>query len=67
MVIKPYTRLYVDDFLLMSPSNEKSLGVVKYNKYNLRSKLDFKLADWWTVGNNTSYVISDYNSPKLFR
>lgn len=38
-------------------------GTDKYNKYNLRSKLDFKLADWWTVGNNTSYVISDYNSP----
>ena len=39
-------------------------GTDKYNKYNLRSKLDFKITDWWKIGNNTSYVISDYNSPE---
>jgi len=38
-------------------------GTDKYNRYNLRSKLDFKLTDWWTLGNNTSFVNSDYNSP----
>ena len=38
-------------------------GTDKYNRYNLRSKLDFKLADWWHVANNTSYVTSDYDSP----
>ncbi len=38
-------------------------GTDKFNRYNLRSKLDFKLADWWTIGNNSSYVTSDYNSP----
>ncbi|MBC8617070.1 TonB-dependent receptor [Parabacteroides faecis] len=38
-------------------------GTDKYNRYNLRSKLDFKLTDWWTLGNNTSFVNSDYDSP----
>lgn len=38
-------------------------GTDKFNRYNLRSKLDFKLADWWTIGNNTSFVTSDYDSP----
>lgn len=38
-------------------------GTDKYNRYNLRSKLDFKLTDWWTLGNNTSFVNSDYNAP----
>lgn len=38
-------------------------GTDKFNRYNLRSKLDFKLTDWWTIGNNTSFVTSDYNSP----
>lgn len=39
-------------------------GTDKFNKYNLRSKLNFKITDWWTVGNNTSYVVSDYDSPE---
>ncbi|MCM0721715.1 TonB-dependent receptor [Parabacteroides sp. W1-Q-101] len=38
-------------------------GTDKYNKYNLRSKMDFKVTDWWTFGNNTSFVNSDYDSP----
>lgn len=38
-------------------------GTDKFNRYNLRSKLDFQLTDWWSVGNNTSYVTSDYDSP----
>lgn len=38
-------------------------GTDKYNRYNLRSKMDLKLTDWWTIGNNTSYMTSDYDSP----
>lgn len=38
-------------------------GTDKYNRYNVRSKIDFKVTDWWTFGNNTSFVNSDYNSP----
>lgn len=40
-----------------------SQGTDKFNRYNLRSKLDFKLTKWWTLGNNTSLVISDYDAP----
>lgn len=39
------------------------VGTDKFNRYNLRSKLDFKLTNWWTLGNNTSLVVSDYSSP----
>lgn len=38
-------------------------GTDKYNRYNLRSKLDFNLTDWWSLGNNTNFVTSDYDSP----
>lgn len=34
-----------------------------YNRYNLRSKLDFKVTDWWKIGNNTSYSTNDYDQP----
>lgn len=34
-----------------------------YNRYNLRSKLDFNITDWWSIGNNTSYVTTDYDKP----
>ena len=40
-----------------------SHGTDKFNRYNLRSKLDFKLTNWWTLGNNTSLVVSDYDAP----
>ena len=40
-----------------------SQGTDKFNRYNLRSKLDFKLTDWWSLGNNTSLVVSDYDAP----
>lgn len=39
------------------------VGTDKFDRYNFRSKLDFKLTKWWTLGNNTSLVISDYSSP----
>lgn len=34
-----------------------------YNRYNLRSKLDFKVTNWWRIGNNTSYTTKDYDQP----
>lgn len=33
-----------------------------YNKYNLRSKIDFRINRWATLSNNTSFFSSDYNS-----
>lgn len=38
-------------------------GNDKYNRYNLRSKLDFTVTDWWHIGNNTSYMTADYDQP----
>lgn len=35
----------------------------KFNRYNLRSKLNFHVNDRWTVGNNTSYSTADYDAP----
>lgn len=38
-------------------------GTDKYNKYNLRAKVNYQLTDWWSIGNNTSYVSANYDSP----
>ena len=38
-------------------------GTDKYNRYNLRSKLDFKITDYWTISNNTQAIITDYDAP----
>lgn len=38
-------------------------GTDKYNRYNLRSKLDFTLTSRWKISNNTSYIASDYEAP----
>ena len=38
-------------------------GTDKYHRYNLRSKLDFKINDYWHISNNTSFMTSDYDSP----
>lgn len=35
----------------------------KFNRYNLRSKLDFKITDFWSISNNTSLIIKDYERP----
>lgn len=32
-----------------------------YNRYNLRSKLDFTLTKWWNIGVNVGYINSDYD------
>lgn len=39
-------------------------GTDKYNRYNMRSKLDFKISDNWHIANNTSFVTSDYDAPE---
>lgn len=46
-------------------------GLLKINKdimdrYNLRSKIDFKVADWLTFGNNTSALYYTYKRPSSF-
>ena len=38
-------------------------GTDKYNRYTVRSKIDFKVTDWWTIGNNTQMIFSDYDYP----
>lgn len=38
-------------------------GTDKFKRYNLRSKLDFKITDNWTVSNNTTLTIKDYDAP----
>lgn len=35
-----------------------------FNRYNLRSKLNVKITDWWQIGNNTSYASTDYDKPR---
>lgn len=32
-----------------------------YNRYNLRTKLQFKLTDWWSLSSNVSLTTSDYD------
>ncbi len=46
-------------------------GLLKINKdimdrYNLRTKVDFKVADWLTFGNNTSALYYTYKRPSTF-
>lgn len=46
-------------------------GLLKINKdimdrYNLRTKVDFKLTDWLTFGNNTSALYYTYKRPSTF-
>lgn len=38
-------------------------GTDKFNRYNTRAKLNFKLTDWWTLGSNMSMIIKDYDAP----
>lgn len=35
----------------------------KYHRYNLRTKLDFKITDWWNIGGNISFASTDYEEP----
>lgn len=38
-------------------------GTDKYDRYNMRSKIDFKLTDWWTISNNTQMIFTNYEAP----
>lgn len=38
-------------------------GNDEFEKYNLRSKLDFEVTDWLTLSNNTSYSADEYDEP----
>lgn len=37
------------------------LGNDIYNRYNVRSKMEFKLTDWWKLNTNFSLTTSDYD------
>lgn len=37
------------------------LGNDIYNRYNVRSKMEFKLTDWWKFNTNVSLTTSDYD------
>lgn len=56
---------------LLSGNFQYEDGILKparedFNRYNIRSKLDFKVTDWWTVGNNTSFMRNSYARPSAF-
>lgn len=35
----------------------------KYNRYNINTKLNFKITDWWNISNNTIFTTYDYKAP----
>ena len=37
-------------------------GTDTFNRYNIRTKLDFKITDWWSIGNNTQMIFTDYET-----
>jgi len=50
---------------LVSGAYNRQEGILKvhpdiFNKYNLRSKIDFRINKWMTMTNNTSYFASQY-------
>ena len=50
----------------LSGSFDKQTGILRENpdvfrKYNLRSKIDFRINEWFTLSNNTSFYGSQYN------
>lgn len=50
---------------LVSGAYDRQEGILKmhpdiFNKYNLRSKLDFRINKWTTMTNNTSFYASEY-------
>jgi TonB-linked SusC/RagA family outer membrane protein len=40
-----------------------SVGNDQFKRYNLRSRMDFELTDWLTIGNNTSWENTNYEEP----
>ncbi|KQS30834.1 TonB-dependent receptor [Dyadobacter sp. Leaf189] len=56
---------------LLSGNFQHEDGLLKpvgedFNRYNIRSKLDFRVTDWWTIGNNTSFMRNSYSRPSAF-
>ncbi|MCY1721429.1 TonB-dependent receptor [Prolixibacteraceae bacterium Z1-6] len=52
----------------MSGGYSKDNGVFKYgndqySKYNMRTKFDFDVTDWFTLSNNSSYSYDDLDNP----
>lgn len=52
----------------LSAGYQRTEGLLKqsndiFNRYNFRLKLNFKITDWLSISNNTSYSTSDYDSP----
>lgn len=52
----------------VSAGYQRTNGMLKqdndiFNRYNFRSKLDFKITDRWSISNNTSYSSTDYDAP----
>ena len=50
----------------VSGSYDKQTGILRenpdiYRKYNLRSKIDFRIDEWLTMSNNTSFYSSQYS------
>ena len=50
----------------LSGSFDKQTGILRenpdvYRKYNLRSKIDFRINKWFTMSNNTSFYSSQYS------
>lgn len=50
----------------VSGSYDKQTGILRenpdiYRKYNLRSKIDFRINEWLTMSNNTSFYSSQYS------
>ncbi|SHF72516.1 TonB-linked outer membrane protein, SusC/RagA family [Mariniphaga anaerophila] len=51
---------------LVSGAYDRREGILKvhpdiFNRYNLRSKIDFRINKWMTMTNNTSFFASEYN------
>ena len=40
-------------------------GNDKYDRYNMRGKVDFQITDWLNISNNTSFVYRNYDQPNL--
>lgn len=51
---------YFNDTGLLKPADEN------YDRYNLRSKVNYQVTDWLTMGNNTSYMRNQYDRPSAF-
>lgn len=38
-------------------------GTDKHHQYSFRSKMDLQVFDWWSVSNNSSFLLFNYDSP----